>query len=192
MIWAKYCSSVISPASNFRHSSLQVSVTESPSIRRETSAASIERSMECGINHTSACSEVIMCIVAQRLNGCKLKIPSVPIKFCAAKQRIKVLEKISSYSRQGVACCVATRSPANTCQVGVSKLKVEKKDEQNQTAKRFKNETEVGQRGVQNEIRSAPVNLDKRIPRRNKSSGICWQRPSCRCGRVFPQLVFCP
>ena len=29
-------------------------------------------------------------------------------KFCAAKQRIKVLEKISSYSRQGVVCvCVA-------------------------------------------------------------------------------------
>ena len=30
-------------------------------------------------------------------------------KFCAAKQRIKILEKISSYSRQGVVWCVATR-----------------------------------------------------------------------------------
>ena len=50
-----------------------------------------------------------MCIVAQRISGCKLKIAPVPIKFCAAKQRIKVLEKSGSYSRQGVVWCVATR-----------------------------------------------------------------------------------
>ena len=30
-------------------------------------------------------------------------------RFCVAKQRIKVLEKISSYSRKGVVWCVATR-----------------------------------------------------------------------------------
>ena len=30
-------------------------------------------------------------------------------KFCVAKQRIKVLEKISSFPRQGVVWCVATR-----------------------------------------------------------------------------------
>ena len=45
-----------------------------------------------------------MCIVAQRISGCKLKIAPVPIKFCAAKQRIKVLEKSSSYSPRSVVC----------------------------------------------------------------------------------------
>ena len=48
--------------------------------------------MECGMNHTSTDSEVIMCIVTQRVNGYKLKSTSAPIKFCAAKQRIKVLK----------------------------------------------------------------------------------------------------
>lgn len=65
---------------------------ESLHICRETSAASIERSIECGIYHTSTGSKVIVRIVAQMVNSCKLKITSVPIKFCAAKQRIKVLK----------------------------------------------------------------------------------------------------
>ena len=48
-------------------------------------------------------------------NNCRLQserwsvITRTPFKFCVAKQRIKVLEKISSFPRQGVVWCVAAR-----------------------------------------------------------------------------------
>lgn len=59
MTWDKYCSKVISPASSFRHQSLQVSETDRPSMRREISAVSIDCSMECPINERHHLSETL-------------------------------------------------------------------------------------------------------------------------------------
>ena len=59
MTWDKYCSKVISPASSFRHQSLQVSETARPSMRREISAVCIDCSMECPINERHHLSETL-------------------------------------------------------------------------------------------------------------------------------------
>ena len=90
-------------------------------------------------------------------------------------------------------CCgnVAER-PANESQVGISRFQVRKKATRNQTAERSKIETAVGQRGVQYEIRSAPVCLDKQLPRRSRYAGTCWQKPSCRPCKAFLRNAFCP
>ena len=82
--------------------------------------------------------------------------------------------------------------PANESQVGISRFQVRKKATRNQTAERSKIETAVGQRGVQYEIRSAPVCLDKQLPRRSRYAGTCWQKPSCRPCKAFLQNAFCP
>lgn len=82
--------------------------------------------------------------------------------------------------------------PANESQVGISRFQVRKKATRNQTAERSKIETAVGQRGVQYEIRSAPVCLDKQLPRRSRYAGTCWQKPSCRPCRAFLRNAFCP
>lgn len=82
--------------------------------------------------------------------------------------------------------------PANESQVGISRFQVRKKATRNQTAERSKIETAVGQRGVQYEIRSAPVCLDKQLPRRSRYAGTCWQKPSCRPCKAFLRNAFCP
>lgn len=85
-----------------------------------------------------------------------------------------------------------TERPANESQVGISRFQVRKKATRNQTAERSKIETAVGQRGVQYEIRSAPVCLDKQLPRRSRYAGTCWQKPSCRPCKAFLRNAFCP
>ena len=82
--------------------------------------------------------------------------------------------------------------PANESQVGISRFQVRKKATRSQTAERSKIETAVGQRGVQYEIRSAPVCLDKQLPRRSRYAGTCWQKPSCRPCKAFLRNAFCP
>lgn len=85
-----------------------------------------------------------------------------------------------------------TERPANESQVGISRFQVRKKATRNQTAERSKIETAVGQRGVQYEIRSAPVCLDKQLPRRSRYAGTYWQKPSCKPCKAFLQNAFCP
>ena len=85
-----------------------------------------------------------------------------------------------------------TERPANESQVGISRFQVRKKTTRSQTAERSKIETTVGQRGVQYEIRSAPVCLDKQLPRRSRYAGTCWQKPSCRPCKAFLRNAFCP
>lgn len=85
-----------------------------------------------------------------------------------------------------------TERPANESQVGISRFQVRKKATRSQTAERSKIETAVGQRGVQYEIRSAPVCLDKQLPRRSRYAGTCWQKPSCRPCKAFLRNAFCP
>ena len=82
--------------------------------------------------------------------------------------------------------------PANESQVGISRFQVRKKATRSQTAERSKIETAVGQRGVQYEIRSAPVCLDKQLPTRSRYAGTCWQKPSCRPCKAFLRNAFCP
>ena len=82
--------------------------------------------------------------------------------------------------------------PANESQVGISRFQFRKKATRSQTAERSKIETAVGQRGVQYEIRSAPVCLDKQLPRRSRYAGTCWQKPSCRPCKAFLRNAFCP
>lgn len=85
-----------------------------------------------------------------------------------------------------------TERPANESQVGISRFQFRKKATRSQTAERSKIETAVGQRGVQYEIRSAPVCLDKQLPRRSRYAGTCWQKPSCRPCKAFLRNAFCP
>ena len=85
-----------------------------------------------------------------------------------------------------------TERPANESQVGISRFQFRKKATRSQTAERSKIETAVDQRDVQYEIRSAPVCLDKQLPRRSRYAGTCWQKPSCRPCRAFLRNAFCP
>lgn len=85
-----------------------------------------------------------------------------------------------------------TERPANESQVGISRFQFRKKATRSQTAERSKIETAVGQRCVQYEIRSAPVCLDKQLPRRSRYAGTCWQKPSCRPCKAFLRNAFCP
>ena len=126
--------------------------------------------------------------------------------FCRTKKERSALQTVHKKAAHkllvpvafGSAICytngvyTTAERPANESQVGISRFQVRKKATRNQTAERSKIETAVGQRGVQYEIRSAPVCLDKQLPRRSRYAGTCWQKPSCRPCKAFLRNAFCP
>ena len=120
-------------------------------------------------------------ILKQYLDSMKRQYDYVLIDCMPSLGMIRLPQLMSSSER-----------PANESQVGISRFQVRKKATRSQTAERSKIETAVGQRGVQYEIRSAPVCLDKQLPRRSRYAGTCWQKPSCRPCKAFLRNAFCP